>query len=56
MSSYQFVHGGNLNEEARRLGVPIEKLLDASASLVPFSYPKEINKCILKTLKSIEEQ
>ncbi len=50
----EFTHGGNVAQEANRLGIKANKLLDASASLVPFSYPKEINKCIIKTLKSID--
>ncbi len=43
-------HGGNIYEEARRLGVKENQLLDASASLVPFPPPKSIYRCLLKGL------
>ncbi len=49
-------HGGNLEQEAKRLGMHISSIIDASASLVPFSLPtplqnyltQEINGTALK--------
>ena len=43
-------HGGNLSEEARRLGIDEHQLLDASASLVPFQPPKSIHSCLRNAL------
>ncbi len=45
-------HGGNLNEEARRLGIKVDQLLDASASLVPFPLPEPLLECLYAALKS----
>ena len=45
-------HGGNLHEEAQRIGVGIEQLLDASASLVPFGPPKALHKHLVKAITS----
>ena len=45
-------HGGNLNEEARRLGIDSSQIIDASASLVPFSYPKKFDRHLYKALKN----
>ena len=44
-------HGGNVSEEARRLGISEDKILDASASLVPFSPPNSFNHYLIKALK-----
>ncbi len=44
------MHGGNVSEEARRLGVKESQLLDASASLVPFPPPKKLHHCLRKAL------
>ncbi|WP_320663371.1 pyridoxal phosphate-dependent aminotransferase [Prochlorococcus sp. MIT 1223] len=41
-NSNSFLHGGNLEQEAKQLGIEPHKLLDASASMVPFSAPKEL--------------
>ena len=30
------IHGGNIEKEARKLGLSKEKIIDASASIVPF--------------------
>ncbi len=48
MNSHLPSHGGNLNEEARRLGVKASEILDASASLVPFPPPKALKNCLIK--------
>lgn len=39
-------HGGNLSQEAARLGVEPERLLDASASLVPFTPPRPLRSAL----------
>ncbi len=43
-------HGGNINEEAKRLGLRPNELLDASASLVPFPLPKKLKRCLQKAI------
>ncbi|MDB4346275.1 threonine-phosphate decarboxylase, partial [bacterium] len=40
------LHGGNLSQEARRLGVKPFQLLDASASLVPFRAPRALHRAL----------
>ena len=45
-------HGGNLIEEARQLGIKAGSLLDASASLVPFPLPQELNECLTEAINS----
>ena len=37
-------HGGNIEKEAKKLGLSIEKMIDASASLVPYKLPKKLIK------------
>ena len=36
-------HGGNIEKEARKLGLSTENIIDASASIVPFKLPKKLN-------------
>ncbi len=48
-SSINF-HGGNVREQARQLGVQPNQLLDASASIVPFSPPSKLKGCLRKAL------
>ena len=36
-------HGGNIEKEARELGLYTENIIDASASIVPFKLPKKLN-------------
>ena len=43
-------HGGNIYEEAQRLGRKENQLLDASASLVPFPPPKALRRYLFKAL------
>ena len=47
LSSGLSQHGGNLSQEALRLGLKTSQLLDASASLVPFRPPRGL-RCALK--------
>ncbi len=46
------LHGGNINEEARRIGVGVDQLLDASASLVPFALPQTLQTCLVQAVTS----
>ena len=39
-------HGGNLSDEARRLGLDPSRILDASASLVPFKPPRVLRRAL----------
>ena len=45
-------HGGNLEREAKELGYKTSQLLDASASIVPFSPPKQLVNYLKKSLTS----
>ncbi len=47
-------HGGNIEQEAKRLGIDKNSLIDASASVVPFSLPRPLNDCLLKALHEKE--
>lgn len=47
-------HGGNLNEEARRLGINKNKIIDASASIVPFKTPQHIQDKLINAIKNNE--
>ena len=44
-------HGGNLSQEARRLGLRSDQLLDASASLVPFQPPRVLRAALRRALR-----
>ena len=52
MSSMIPSHGGNISEEARRLGINENQIIDASASLVPFSPPDLLTRRLVQALKS----
>ncbi len=52
MSSPPPIHGGNVAQEAQRLGCDPNDLLDASASLVPFAVPKSLKSCLKQALHS----
>lgn len=45
-------HGGNLEQEARRLGVDINSIIDASASLTPFPLPPYLRHTLIQSLHS----
>ncbi|SBO43910.1 aminotransferase class I/II-fold pyridoxal phosphate-dependent enzyme [Cyanobium sp. NIES-981] len=45
-------HGGNLAAAAERLGCPPQRLLDASASLVPFGPPWALRRALLEAVFS----
>jgi L-threonine-O-3-phosphate decarboxylase len=44
-------HGGNLIQEAERLGWPPSRLLDASASLVPFTPPRRLRSALAAAIQ-----
>ena len=43
-------HGGNLEQEAKRLGVHLNSLIDASVSLVPFALPTPLQNCLTQQI------
>ena len=45
-------HGGNIEREARKLGISTEIIIDASASIVPFKLPKKLTSYLVKSIKS----
>ena len=46
------IHGGNIEAEARNLGLSTNKIIDASASIVPFKLPKKLNKYLINSIKN----
>ncbi len=46
------IHGGNIEKEARKLGLSADKIIDASASIVPFKLPKKLNKYLVNTINN----
>ena len=45
-------HGGNVETEARKLGVSTESIIDASASIVPFKLPKNLTNYLIKSIQN----
>ena len=45
-------HGGNIEKEARKLGLSTENIIDASASIVPFKLPKKLNNYLINSIKN----
>jgi len=45
-------HGGNIEKEARKLGLSTDNIIDASASLVPFKLPKKLNNYLINSIKN----
>ena len=43
-------HGGNIDKEARKLGLSTKNIIDASASLVPFKLPKRLTNYLVKSI------
>ncbi len=50
MSSSFPKHGGNIFQEAQRLGFHLDQILDASSSLVPFPPPRFLRRCLKASL------
>jgi len=46
------IHGGNIDKEARELGLCPKNIIDASASIVPFKIPKKLNNYLIKSIKN----
>ena len=46
------IHGGNIEKEARKLGLSEDQLIDASASIVPFKLPKKLNNYLINSIKN----
>ena len=46
------IHGGNIEKEARKLGVSTNKIIDASASIVPFKLPKKLNNYLINSINN----
>ncbi len=45
-------HGGNIEREARKLGISSKSIIDASASIVPFKLPKKLTNYLVKSIKN----
>ena len=56
MSSYYHKHGGNLQTEAREMGVNIDDIIDASASMVPFKIPLSLQEHLKEAISSCHLQ
>ena len=46
------LHGGNIEKEAKKLGISRENIIDASASIVPFKLPKKLTKYLVDSINS----
>ncbi len=46
------IHGGNIEKEARKLGLAKENIVDASASIVPFKLPKKLTTYLVKSINN----
>ncbi len=45
-------HGGNIEHQARKLGLKTSEIIDASASLVPFKLPRKLTNYLIKIIKN----
>jgi len=52
LKNLDFKHGGNIYEFAENFKLPISDIIDASASIVPFSIPKFIKDELCKEIKN----
>ncbi|WP_269609496.1 pyridoxal phosphate-dependent aminotransferase [Prochlorococcus marinus] len=46
------IHGGNIEKESRKLGLSRDKIIDASASIVPFKLPKKLNNYLSNSISN----
>ncbi|WP_413677212.1 pyridoxal phosphate-dependent aminotransferase [Prochlorococcus sp. MIT 0916] len=46
------IHGGNIEKEARKLGISTDKIIDASASIVPFKLPRKLNNYLINSINN----
>ncbi len=54
MEDFTFKHGGNIHLHAKTNNIPITKIIDSSASMVPFSPPKFLIKALYEEIKNGE--
>ena len=52
MKEYFEDHGGNLEKEARELGLNEKNIIDASASIVPFKLPKKLRNNLIQAINN----
>ena len=45
-------HGGNIEKEARKLGISTASIIDASASIVPFKLPTNLTNYLINTISN----
>ncbi len=45
-------HGGNIETEARKLGILTDNIIDASASIVPFRLPKKLSNYLINSINN----
>ena len=45
-------HGGNIEKEARKLGLSTDNMIDASASIVPFKLPKKLTNYLVNSVNN----
>ncbi len=53
MNDFEFNHGGNILNKAKKLNLLPSKIIDSSASLVPFEPPKLILDSLTKEIKTL---
>jgi len=46
------IHGGNIDKEARNLGLSKEDIIDASASIVPFKLPQRLTNYLVDSINN----
>ena len=54
MEDFTFKHGGNIHLHAKTNNIPIKKIIDSSASMVPFRPPKFLIKALYEEIKNDE--
>ena len=47
-------HGGNLEKEARKLGLSKKNIIDASASIIPFKLPRKLTNYLISSIDNRE--
>ena len=52
MKDFTFKHGGNIYLHAKRNNIPIKKIVDSSASIVPFNPPEFLLKALYSEIKN----
>ena len=53
MKNINFTHGGNILTKAKKLNLIPSKIIDSSASLVPFKPPKLILDVLISEIKTL---